>query len=172
MRSEPSWIIDTAAEAGVIIATAESLTGGALVSRLVDVPGASSSIAGGAVCYSARTKTAVLGVDAAALERDGAVTERVAREMAEGALRLYDADLAVSTTGVAGPGPDHRGIPAGTVHLALARAVGGTITRELRVDGDREQVRSASVDAALELLRSALEELGDGRAQRPPTHRP
>lgn len=149
-------IIERAADAGLTIATAESLTGGAVVAALVDAPGASRSLAGGAACYSYAAKTRVLGVDAALLEREGAVTADVARAMARGALDAYGADVAVATTGVAGPGPDERGVPAGTVHLAVAARWGSEEARELRLDGDRARVRSASVDAALDLLETAL----------------
>lgn len=151
------------------IATAESLTAGALVARLVDVPGSSAVVAGGAACYSYAAKTRVLGVDAALLEAEGAVTEQVARQMAAGALRLYDADVAIATTGVAGPGPDARGVPAGTVVLALALAPDampestgeghGTphdLVEQLQLGGDRAAVREASVDAALALLLRVL----------------
>ena len=141
---------------GVTIATAESLTAGGLVARLVDTPGASAAIAGGAACYSYEAKTRVLGVDAALLAATGAVTAEVATAMADGALSLYGADLAISTTGVAGPGPDERGIAAGTVFLGLARRGAKTMTRELRLSGGRAQIRAFTVDAALRLLHEAL----------------
>lgn len=157
-EADPAELLRRAAERGWRLATAESLTGGALVSRLVDVPGASAVIAGGATCYSLQSKTRVLGVDAALLAATGAVTSAVAAAMADGALRLYDADLALSTTGVAGPGPDDRGVPEGTVHLGLARRGLPTLTRELRLSGGRALIRSRSVDAALALLGTALAE--------------
>lgn len=155
---DPARIISRAAERGWKLATAESLTGGAVVARLVDVPGASAVIAGGAACYSYQAKTRVLGVDAALLEATGAVTAEVATAMAAGALALYDADLAVATTGVAGPGPDERGVPEGTVHLALARRDGPGLTREVRLSGGRARIRAQSVETALSLLDEALEE--------------
>lgn len=154
---DPAGIIARAAERGWMLATAESLTAGALVARLVDVPGASAVIAGGAACYSYSAKTRVLGVDAEELERTGAVTASVAAAMARGAQRLYDADLAVSTTGVAGPGPDALGVPEGTVHLGIAHRDGTTLTRELRLSGGRAQIRAGSVRAALALLAERLE---------------
>ena len=155
----PDLVIARASAAGLMIATAESLTGGALVSRLVDVPGASRCLAGGAACYSYTAKSRVLGVDAAMLERDGAVNETTARQMAEGALDAYAADVAVSTTGVAGPGPDGRGVPAGTVHIAVARRGGGTRALVLQLDGDRTEVRAQAVAAALDALARALPEV-------------
>ncbi|AXK47135.1 nicotinamide-nucleotide amidohydrolase family protein [Brachybacterium saurashtrense] len=139
-----------------MLATAESLTAGALVARLVDVPGASAVVAGGAACYSYEAKTRVLGVEAEELARTGAVTASVAAAMAQGALSLYRADLSVSTTGVAGPGPDERGVPEGTVHLGLARPGAPTLTRELRLSGGRARIRALSVEAALALLVEAL----------------
>lgn len=159
-------VIDLATGAGLQLATAESLTAGAVVARLVDVPGASACVAGGAACYSYGAKHRVLGVDADELERTGAVTPEIARAMARGALSLYDADLAVSTTGVAGPGADDRGIPEGTVHLAVAVRAGGERTpleprialeRELHLAGSRAQIRARSVEVALDLLRTQLE---------------
>src|SRR5690606_41284213 len=95
-----------------MLATGESLTAGALVARLVDVPGASAVIAGGAACYSYSAKTRVLGVDAEELARTGAVTASVAEAMARGAQQLYDADLDVSTSGVVGPGAIANGMTA------------------------------------------------------------
>lgn len=154
--TDPSAVIEALRRAGRMIATAESLTGGALVARLVDVPGASDVVAGGAVCYSYAAKHRVLGVDAAELERTGAVTGSIARAMAEGALALYDCDIALATTGVAGPGPDERDTPAGTVFLALARSNGRTLVRELDLDGDRAEVRAATVLHSLQLLADNL----------------
>src|SRR5699024_8286345 len=132
-----------------MLATAESLTAGAVVARLVDVPGAAGGVAGGAACYSLAAKTRVLGVDAELLERRGAVTAEDAAAMADGARDLYDADLAVSTTGTAGPGPDARGVPAGTVWLGLARRGARTTTHPLRREGDRAPVGAQVADGAL-----------------------
>ncbi|MDN5686243.1 MAG: nicotinamide-nucleotide amidohydrolase family protein [Brachybacterium sp.] len=157
MSTDPATVIARAAEQGLTLATAESLTAGAVVARLVDVPGASAVIAGGAACYSYSAKTRVLGVDAGLLEESGAVTAEVAAAMADGALALYDADLAVATTGVAGPGPDARGVPAGTVHLGLARSGRATHTRELHLIGGRARIRAAAATAAIDELAAALE---------------
>lgn len=145
-------VIAAARERGWSLATAESLTAGAVVARLVDVPGASAVVAGGAACYSYAAKTRVLGVDEALLQRTGAVTAEVAAAMAEGAQRLYDADLVVATTGVAGPGPDALGVPEGTVHLGIARRGAPTRTREVRLSGGRARIRAAAVQAALDEL--------------------
>ncbi|NMA77288.1 MAG: nicotinamide-nucleotide amidohydrolase family protein [Actinomycetales bacterium] len=149
-------MISAAAARGWRIATAESLTGGAVVARLVDVPGASAVVAGGAACYSHEAKSRVLGVDAGMLARTGAVTGEVAVAMAQGALRLYDADLVVSTTGVAGPGADERGVAEGTVHLSLAQRGAEAESRELRLSGGRARIRALTVEAALAMLDEAL----------------
>lgn len=156
-------IIAHATQDGLGLATAESLTAGDVVARLVDVPGASACVRGGAACYTAEAKHRVLGVDAALLAAHGAVTEEVARQMARGALELYAADFAVATTGVAGPGPDERGVPAGTVFVASAQRGGPTRTTSHHFEGDRSAVRRASVHAALALLADTLEESHVGR---------
>lgn len=156
--ADPAEVIRRAAQRGWMLATAESLTAGAVVARLVDVPGSSAVIAGGAACYSVEAKSRVLGVDADLLAATGAVTTQVAAAMAEGALSLYRTELAVSTTGVAGPGPDERGVAEGTVMLGLARRGRPTLTRELRLSGGRTRIRARTVDAALEMLTAALAE--------------
>ena len=145
-------VIAAARERGLSLATAESLTAGAVVARLVDVPGASDVVAGGAACYSYAAKSRVLGVDEALLRRTGAVTAEVAAAMAEGALQLYDVHLVVATTGVAGPGPDVLGVPEGTVHLGIARRDAPTRTREVRLSGGRALIRAGAVQAALDEL--------------------
>ena len=111
---------------GLTIATAESLTGGGLVARLVDVPGASHVVRGGACTYAVDTKSSVLGVSESRLSMTGPVDEEVARQMARGARSLFGADIGVSTTGVAGPGPAD-GFEAGTVHIACAHPAGRSI---------------------------------------------
>jgi nicotinamide-nucleotide amidase len=153
-------VVTRATAAGQRLATAESLTAGMVVARLVDVPGASACVSGGAACYSYEAKRRVLGVDAELLARTGAVTADVARQMAHGALDLYDATLAVSTTGVAGPGPDERGVSAGTVFLALARHGEQDVVREVHLPGDRPAVRRSTVIAALSLLAEHLPSSG------------
>lgn len=156
MSIGPEAVIARAAERGLMIATAESLTAGAVVARLVDVPGASAVIAGGAACYSYSAKTRVLGVDEGLLQERGAVNAEVAEAMAEGALALYDADLAIATTGVAGPGPDDRGAAEGTVWLGLARRDGPASSRELHLSGGRARIRDTTVDLAIQMLAEEL----------------
>ena len=135
---------------GLTVATAESLTGGGLVARMVDVPGASHVVRGGACTYAVDTKASVLGVSRARLDQTGPVDEQVARQMAEGARVLFGAAIGLSTTGVAGPGPAD-GFPAGTVHVACAHE-GGTEHRLVHLEGDRVRVRTGAIDAALALL--------------------
>lgn len=143
---------------GLTIATAESLTGGGLVARLVDVPGASRVVRGGVCTYAVDTKASVLGVSQSRLELTGPVDEDVARQMARGARSLFGADIGVSTTGVAGPGPAD-GFEAGTVHIACAHPAGEE-HRLLRLQGDRAAVRAGAIDAALLLVRDVLDFAG------------
>ena len=140
---------------GLSIATAESLTGGGIVARLVDVPGASHVVRGGVCTYAVDTKASVLGVSESRLTLTGPVDEQVARQMAAGARSLFGASIGLSTTGVAGPGPAD-GFPAGTVHIACAHPA-GVEHRLLHLEGDRAQVRAGAIDAALTLLRDVLD---------------
>jgi nicotinamide-nucleotide amidase len=141
----------------VTVAAAESLTGGSLAVRLSAAPGSSEFFRGSAVCYTAESKAAVLGVSQATIDGPGVVSEECAREMAEGARRLFRADLAVALTGVAGPEP-HDDKPVGTVWVALAEE-GSTEARTFRAPGDRQMVRRWAEQAALDMLRHHLEGL-------------
>ena len=143
-------------ERGWRIATAESCTGGLVAATLTAVPGSSAVLDCGFVTYSNGAKSAMLGVDAALIATDGAVSAAVARAMAEGALARSAAHVAVSLTGIAGPGGGSEAKPVGLVHLGLA--VRGRPTRHLeRRYGDlgRGPVRAASVADALALLEEA-----------------
>lgn len=143
------------------IAVAESLTGGLLVAELVSVPGASAVVRGGVVAYATPLKHSLLGVDAALLEEQGPVDPEVARQMAAGVRRRLAVDgepaaIGVSTTGVAGPDPQH-GHPVGEVWLGLAW--GDEVrARRLELAGDRAAIRTATVAAALAWLRDRLAE--------------
>lgn len=143
---------------GLTLATAESLTGGGLVARLVDVPGASHVVRGGACTYAVDTKASVLGVSESQLALTGPVDEQVALQMARGARVLFRADIGVSTTGVAGPGPAD-GFDAGTVHIACVHPA-GEAHRRVHLEGDRAAVRAGSIDAALALVRDVLDFAG------------
>jgi nicotinamide-nucleotide amidase len=139
---------------GKTVACAESLTGGGVAKRLAAAPGASVYFRGSAVVYSAEAKERVLGVSHETIERDGVVSEACAREMAAGARRVFDADVAVSLTGSAGPEP-HDGAQPGTAWIAL-EADDVSHARELRAPGDRATVLRWSEQAALDLLRRYL----------------
>ena len=134
------------------IVTAESCTGGLIAALLTAIPGSSDVVQGGFVTYSNAFKTAVLGVPAGLIAREGAVSEAVARAMVAGALRGTVADLAIAVTGVAGPGGGSEHKPVGLVWLAAARRGGETRVQRAVFDGDRQQIRSSTVGAALTLL--------------------
>jgi nicotinamide-nucleotide amidase len=135
---------------GRTLAVAESLTGGLLAARVVDVPGASVVLRGAVVAYATDLKHSLLGVDADLLARQGAVHPQVAAQMATGVRTRLGAHWGLSTTGVAGPDPQD-GHPPGTVYVGLAGPQ-GVRTVSLRLPGARAQIRAATVDAALDLL--------------------
>jgi nicotinamide-nucleotide amidase len=138
------------------IATAESCTGGLVASAITDIAGSSRVFDRGFITYSDAAKTDMLGVPADLIARHGAVSEAVARAMAEGALRKSAASIAVSTTGVAGPGGGTTAKPVGLVHFACATPT-QTIHLEMRYgDVGRATVRKAAVDQALQLVLLAL----------------
>ncbi len=134
------------------LATAESCTGGLIAAALTAVPGSSAVVERGFVTYSNEAKAESLGVPADLIARYGAVSAEVARAMAQGALAHSHAEIAVSVTGIAGPGGGSAEKPVGLVHFACARR-GGTVRHVERRFGDigREDVRTASVIQALDL---------------------
>ncbi len=141
---------------GLTIATAESCTGGLVAGALTEVPGASEVLNRGFVTYSNAAKTEMLGVPAALIEGHGAVSESVARAMAEGACSAARTAIAVAITGVAGPGGGTEAKPVGLVHFAACRRGRPTLHRERRFgDVGRAEVRRLSVLEALELLKEA-----------------
>jgi nicotinamide-nucleotide amidase len=142
--------------AGLTIATAESCTGGLVSAALTDVPGSSDAMDRGFVTYSNAAKTEMLGVPADLIARHGAVSEEVARAMAEGSLLAAKAGVTVAITGVAGPGGGTEAKPVGLVHFAAARRGRPTIARERRFgDLGRAEIRKLSTLTALELLAEA-----------------
>ena len=147
-------VLELCRRRGWRLATAESCTGGLVCGRLTDVAGSSDVVQGGVVVYANAQKIRWLDVDEATLDAHGAVSAEAARAMAEGCRRAFAVELAVSVTGIAGPGGATPTKPVGLVHLAVASPV-GTIDRRAVFAGGRAQVRSASVDAALALLASA-----------------
>lgn len=151
-------LLDAYRGRGWMIATAESCTGGLVAGRLTDVAGSSAVVERGFVTYSNEAKTQMLGVDAALIAAQGAVSEPVARAMAEGALARSRADVAVAITGVAGPGGGTAAKPVGLVHFGLARSDAPTRHLERRYgDLGRAEIRSMAVADALGLLAAALE---------------
>ena len=138
---------------GLMIATAESCTGGLVAGALTEIPGSSDVVERGFVTYSNDAKHEMLGVPLATLKRFGAVSRQTAEAMARGALKNSDADLAVSITGIAGPGGATPGKPVGLVHFAAA-ARGGRLIHRAKKFGDigRRKVRQKSVDEALAML--------------------
>jgi nicotinamide-nucleotide amidase len=150
------FVLGHACEHDLKLATAESCTGGLLASLLTDMPGQSHAFDRGFVVYTHEAKHEMLGVPEDVLEDDGAVSERCARAMAEGALAHSDADVAVSITGFTEGGP---GQPAGLVHFACARTGRPTTHRELRYgDVGRAEVRVKALETALEMMRDQLVE--------------
>lgn len=149
-------LVTRLAQTGLTIAAAESLTGGLVCSALVDVPGASAVLRGSVTAYATELKAQVLGVDAARLASVGPVDAQVAQEMADGVAQLLGADVAVATTGVAGPGPAD-GHEAGTVYIA-AIAPWGSVWRLLELEGQRSQVRIQTVHQVLVLALELLDQ--------------
>lgn len=149
-------LLDACRERGLRIAIAESCTGGLIAAALTSVAGSSDVVDRGFVTYSNEAKTDLLGVPADLIAAEGAVSESVARRMAEGALARSLADLAVSTTGIAGPGGGSAEKPVGLVWFGVARRGAGLSARRHIFPGGREDVRRASVVEALSLLRQAL----------------
>jgi nicotinamide-nucleotide amidase len=160
----PNDLLDITAElvatmraAGLMLATAESCTGGLVAAAITDVAGSSAVLDRGFITYSNAAKTALLGVDSGLIAAQGAVSRAVAIAMAEGALSHSLADIAVSITGIAGPGGATDTKPVGLVHIAVARKGYATVD-ETYCFGDigRRQVREAAVRRALAMLSTAL----------------
>jgi len=150
-------LLDEARERRVRIVTAESCTGGLLAAALTSIEGSSDVFERGFVTYSNRAKEELLGVPGDLIADLGAVSEGVARMMAEGALEASNAHIAVAITGVAGPGGGTPLKPVGTVHLATARVNGGLEHRlEFFDDATRDEVRIHAVRVALEMLRERV----------------
>ncbi len=150
-------LLDKAKAVGVMVTTAESCTGGMISAALTDIPGSSAVVERGFVTYTNAAKIEMLGVRPDTLEAHGAVSEQVAREMAAGALDRSGAQIAVSVTGIAGPGgSDFK--PEGRVCFGLARS-GSRVTTETVEFGaiGRTQVRAAARDHALDLIARALD---------------
>ncbi|OYV32691.1 MAG: damage-inducible protein CinA [Rhodospirillales bacterium 20-64-7] len=139
----------------VRLATAESCTGGLLAGAITEIPGSSAVLDRGFVTYSNAAKSELLGVPPNLIESVGAVSEAVALRMATGAKQRAGVDVAVSITGIAGPDGGTPEKPVGTVWFGLADMHGGTLTRQVKFTGDRDEIRAASVIYALTLLLGA-----------------
>jgi nicotinamide-nucleotide amidase len=144
-------VLERARQAGLSLGTAESCTGGLVGGRLTTVPGSSDVFEGGVICYSNRLKTELLGVGPELIEEHGAVSEPVSRAMAEGARVRIGVDLAVSLTGVAGPGGGTAEKPVGTVWFAVASAA-GTESKRVVFLGSRGEIRERASQTGLFLL--------------------
>lgn len=144
-------LVDRARGIGLTLATAESCTAGLVAARIADIPGASDVLRGGAVTYCDAVKRRVLGVSEDTLRLHSAVSDPCAREMAVGARVLFEADMAVSLTGYAGPGGGTLDDPAGTVYIGLADERGVTCAR-CSFEGSRNSVRAHAALFALQML--------------------
>ena len=136
---------------GKTLVTAESCTGGGIGAALTAVPGSSAVYKGGVVSYTDKVKKTVLGVDGELLNQYGAVSAPVAQAMAAGVRQLINASIAVSVTGLAGPGGDKFGNPVGTVFIGF-ESDGFSIVKQYRFSGDRDAVRRQAVEEALKLI--------------------
>lgn len=138
------------------LATAESCTGGLVASRITDVPGSSEYFLGGIVAYAYEAKVAMLGVSLDTLQDYGAVSKETVIEMARGARTALGADIAVSVSGIAGPGGEMPGKPVGTTWFGLSTTAGDW-ARRFAWDGDRLTNKTLSADAALQFVLDYLE---------------
>lgn len=136
---------------GKTLVTAESLTGGGIGAALTAVSGSSSVYKGGIISYTNAVKHHILGVKTETLDQFGAVSAQTAAEMAAGVRQRLDADVAVSVTGLAGPGGDDYGNPVGTVFIGYCDEY-CLLTKECHFSGDRESVRNQTIQAALNLV--------------------
>jgi len=161
LTQQAAALLDEFRRRGLKLATAESCTGGLVTALFTEIAGSSDVVERGFVTYSDAAKHELLGVPEATLAEHGAVSEPVARAMAQGALDHSRADVAVAVTGVAGPGGGTAAKPVGLVHIAALRKGGTVLHRECRFgDIGRSPVRIASVDAALQLVARAAAAAG------------
>ena len=156
LRTQAERLLDAYKDAGWMLATAESCTGGLIAGLLTEIAGSSAVVERGFVTYTNAAKQEMLGVPAETLSDHGAVSAPVARAMADGALARAPVQAAVAVTGVAGPGGGTPDKPVGRVEFALAARGLETYTVRHNLTGDRTQIRLASVSLALELFHHAL----------------
>jgi competence/damage-inducible protein CinA-like protein len=155
-RNLEEVVVNLLRERQQTLAVAESCTGGFLAHRITNVPGASAVFLAGYLTYSNEAKTATLGIDPRLVTEHGAVSETVAKSMAEGARRQANASFALATTGIAGPGGGTEEKPVGTVFLALASDGLATAVKQLFFPDDRQAFKELTTQAALEMLRRRL----------------
>ncbi|MDY2778201.1 MAG: CinA family protein [Collinsella sp.] len=158
LPSLASKAIEALSHRGLTVALAESCTAGMVASTLASVPGASSALKGGAVTYCDEIKNKVLGVSSETLRIHSAVSHETAREMADGARRLFDVDVAISLTGYAGPGGGTELDPAGTIYIGVSSRL-GTDSLRCSLPGDRDAVRHEATRRAIQLLIDTVMEL-------------
>ena len=156
MKSRAEEVLAACGDKGVMLAMAESCTGGMIAAALTDIAGSSSVVERGFVTYTNEAKHEMLGVPAPLIEQVGAVSEEVARAMAEGAVSHSNAQISVSVTGVAGPGGGSDEKPVGLVHMAVAYAGRDTVHERHVFSGDRQAVREQTVMAAFSLVLRVL----------------
>ncbi len=145
-------ILQSARQRRMVLAAAESCTGGLLSALLTEIPGSSDVFTHGFITYANAAKTGMIGVDASLIKTHGAVSELVAIAMAEGARLAAEADISIAVTGIAGPGGATASKPVGLVHLASARKGFSTLHARHVFSGNRAEVRLQAVSAALDLL--------------------
>lgn len=148
-------IIEKLIEKGIVVATAESCTGGMISSTITDVPGSSAIFGYGMVTYSNEAKMKILGVKEDTLKQFGAVSKETAYEMAEGLKSVSCADVAVSVTGIAGPGGGSAEKPVGLVYMGIATEE-GIFTKKNFFHGTRDEIRNQTVNTALNLIAEKL----------------
>ena len=160
----PADLLSRLGDRGLTVAVAESLTGGRLAASFTAVAGASQVFRGGVVSYGTDVKRDVLGVSPALIDEQGVVSADVASQMAHGVRRLLAADVALATTGVAGP-DRQEGKPVGLVFVSLASQTHSAV-RRLELSGDREAIQAAACAGAIDLLSAWLEDRLSG--EQPP----
>ena len=148
-------------ERGWTIAVAETTTGGLISARIVSVPGSSAYYERGVIAYSALSKREMLGIDEEVMDTHGAVSAEAACAMAKGVRKVSGADLGLAETGIAGPIRGRSPKPIGTAYIALASAE-GVVCREFQFDGDRDAIRNAIADAALQMVIEAVSVIHEG----------
>lgn len=157
MLAQAEEVVAICKRRGLTIATAESCTGGLVASIITEIPGASDVFTHGFITYANPAKVSMIDVPESSIASHGAVSEPIARAMAEGALNTAGTSLAIGVTGIAGPGGGSAKKPVGLVHIACAAVGAPTQHRECHFDGSRTCIRLKSVEVALVMLLKQLE---------------